>query len=123
MKLSRKLREKAETRKHDEQSNECSDERSESQNSEGDSVSNDGNDQAEPEKKTTGWRAPMKQLACSPGRFHKRVRETSSTPNSDSEKRAKLEMVSKSPMPTPPDGAQGKSTGGRAPRKQLATKA
>ena len=32
-------------------------------------------------------------------------------------------MVSKSPMPTPPDGAQGKSTGGRAPRKQLATKA
>ena len=39
-----------------------------------------------------------------------------------SEKRAKLEIVSTSSTPTPPDEAQRKSTGGRAPRKQLATR-
>ena len=33
---------------------------------------------------STGGKAPRKQLACRPGDFHKRVRETSGNPSSES---------------------------------------
>ena len=41
------------------------------------------------QRKSTGGMMPRKQLACRRGDFHKRVRETSSTPNSDSGPRFK----------------------------------
>ena len=98
MKLSRKLRERANTRKNEERSNECYRE-PESENSEdhqdilfSNSLDHEENiftvqePQIPPkiERKSTGGRAPRKQLACRPGDFHKRVRETCGNSNPES---------------------------------------
>ena len=93
MKLSRKLRERANTRKNEERSNECYRE-PESANSEDhhDLLDHEENiftvqePQIPPkiERKSTGGRAPRKQLACRPGDFHKRVRETCGNSNPES---------------------------------------
>ena len=98
MKLSRKLRERANNRNADEpeigdrlrdqhskivtkplhgSDKEDSDEQSESEKSETGSNIPIKNRPKELQRKSTGGRFPRKQLAFSPGRFHKRVRETS----------------------------------------------
>ena len=93
MKLSRKLRERANTRKNGERSSECYRE-PESENSEDhqDSLNHEENiftvqePQIPPkiERKSTGGRGPRKQIACRPGDFHKRVRETCGNSNPES---------------------------------------
>ena len=98
MKLSRKLRERANNRNADEpeigdrlrdqhskiattqlndSDKEDSDEQTESEKSETGSNISMENHQREPQKKSTGGRLPRKQIVCLPGNFHKRVRETS----------------------------------------------
>ena len=101
MTLSRKLRERANTRKNDERSDGHFREPG-SENSEdheellfSNSLNNEENifTAHEPEmppkgekveRKSTGGRVPRKQLACRPGDFHKRVRETCGNSNSES---------------------------------------
>ena len=99
MKLSRKLRKRANNRKADDELNdsdmEDSDEKSESEKSEtgsnitlenlwriyGDSMEtlwlSMENPPREPRRKSTGGLMPRKALYCRAGNFHKRVRETS----------------------------------------------
>ena len=100
MKLSRKLRERANNRNADEpefgdrlrnqhsklatkQLNDSDKEDSDEQSSDESEKSETGsniptkNRPKELQRKSTGGRFPRKQLAFSPGRFHKRVRETS----------------------------------------------
>ena len=83
MKLSRKLRERANNRNTDEQLNdsdkEDSDEQSDSDKSEtGSNISMDQpRNQPRNHRKSTGGLLPRKQLAVCRGSFHKRVRETS----------------------------------------------
>ena len=102
MTLSRKLRERANTRKNDERSDGRFREPG-SENSEGNSMEHQEllfsnsldheeniftaqEPQMPPkiERKSTGGQAPRKQLACRPGDFHKRVRETCGNSNSES---------------------------------------
>ena len=100
MKLSRKLRERANNRNADEpefgdrlrnqhsklatkQLNDSDKEDSDEQSSDESEKSETGsnismeNHQREPQTKFTGVRLPRKQIVCHPGNFHKRVRETS----------------------------------------------
>ena len=80
MKLSRKLRERANNRKADDELNdsdvEDSDEKSESEKSEtGSNISVENTPRA-PQRKSTGGLMPRKQIDRV-GNFHKRVRKTS----------------------------------------------
>lgn len=83
MKLSRKLRERANNRNPDEKFNdsdkEDSDEQSDSDKSETGSNISMENHPREPQRKSTGGPKvmPRKSIAFRTGNFHKRVRETS----------------------------------------------
>ena len=80
MKLSRKLRERANNRNPDEKLNdsdkEDSDEQSQSDKSETGSNISMENQPRGPQRKSTGGLMPRKAI-CRAGSFHKRVRETS----------------------------------------------
>ena len=89
---------------------------------------------------SSGGKAPRKQLACRAGDFHKRVRETSGNPSSDSGARMKCFFVHQSKIlrskltkkyqyfylrsekRTDSQGESKTPNGGKGPRKQLATR-